>query len=1581
MRRKIQGKLISMFLAATMALSSVVPSYAAEDAAGVLEDDAAGEPQEEELSELETSKEESQEQPKTPAEEDSASLEDEEAPVELFSEEPEELEEYQEEPGLLEEPFADGENTEEYIVYFNTEEGAFVLEKADDQIQEISIGDYIPFPSPADVVKPGYILSGWKSYATGEIFPAGDGEFIEGDAVLSKDLIDDFGDADFEAQWEKIESFRLRVFDNVTTLSLTTGEVYPKDLNYYIPLNNRGRYFEGWMLDSEFVIPERTVVTAPQSDFIAVKEIEGASAHPFREYVPVISLEAVSALIKYDVTFHLNLGGRDVSTHKTYTTMDESIPLDLAAADLSGNSSTEAFDKWIDGDGNEYGDDATVKDVIDNYQDINTRTVSVDLYAQWSATDMYYTIVFDPNGGSGTMDPIKVLFNQEVEITNKFTRTGYDVISWNTAKDGSGRKFEVEVDDIATVKNVTLTNHAKVTLYAQWEPEETDISVYTTDPERCYTEKAEYGKPIDPYDLMRDPHHNLSILKDGYYVKGWNTKDKDGNLQPVDLTVPYDGSYDTIYADFEPIEYKVTYHSNFRDADYTKELTYKVTDDDYIAVDPAKITYASVFEGNEKAIKAAEEMEILAWDLKSGSVASEFTEKELLSKLIDPYGKDAEAAFDVYARWAPEEPYTVVFVAGEGAEGGAFPVSEITVGDKKYYGYKEEFSIGETIVLSGNEFVKKGYSITGWSYANGKGTTKLKAEAAVKDLPVTGDDRAVIVNSIWSTKEDTYKVTYNLDGGKVSSGKLSTSYRYSTGYELPTNIVKDGYTFGGWYSDLYFQNEVTALGRGGEVETGNVTLYAKLIPNSYIINLDPNNGVDDTVILEVGYGEVVDLSLYQFEYAGRKFSKWLLKDTSKKYGAKDKVKNLTKTSGGEVTLIARWNDVKNKITYNYEGGSKVKNPSTYLSSSFAIITEPVRYGYKFVEWVVEPQSSGEARIEAVTEGENAGKWKLTGTDSVTLTAVWRHINYDFEFYRDGTVGAAPAYTFEDLWIDEEMYPEDWVEAAIACGSEDTNGVKGFSRTPGASKPEYDINKTYKLSDICKNIKQPEEGDVIVKLYAVYDASEKYYYIEYDLNEYDYWISGVVLSKNIYTFKKSASVQALPKAVAKGYSFIKWTTGDEEKDARVLTADGTKIAANVAENLYLKPLFESNTYTVTFDFKGAVDTDTGKKLEKKVIKNVDYHDGTYEVKAIEDGKEIIRRVEAYAPDEYGVKDGYMFMGYSYGSGKDQKILQPGDVLRRLTDKSGVTYSAVWEPVGSSVIFSESVIVDGKDSKKLFLDTSSFKKFTVYGDKAYTLPKPKVKGYTFLGWRLVTGIDADLTYDRTGNYVTRINSKNQRGVSLKACFTENTYTLKLDFNGGFFKYPGNDEIMKVWTIDEPVKYSDDVTEVTLVQNFMGLAGRKGYNLKGTYLTLDKAGKKPVTNGRYVTDKNKATVTFYVQWEKVKVLKPKGVSAIITSGSEGEKYLMVDWKNRQEFIDSYYWDEDYIDNMVEVQYSRSPIFLYGNSSFTAYPDDKEDLGQKVNGDRYYVRVRMMVSDSAGEYVYGPWSTVVSTGNNTQN
>lgn len=79
-----------------------------------------------------------------------------------------------------------------------------------------------------------------------------------------------------------------------------------------------------------------------------------------------------------------------------------------------------------------------------------------------------YFIDFNGNNcDEGSMSTIKCTYDSSVKLTgNAFKRKGYTFSGWNTEPDGSG----VSYNDCQTILNLTSSQDAHITLYAQWTP-------------------------------------------------------------------------------------------------------------------------------------------------------------------------------------------------------------------------------------------------------------------------------------------------------------------------------------------------------------------------------------------------------------------------------------------------------------------------------------------------------------------------------------------------------------------------------------------------------------------------------------------------------------------------------------------------------------------------------------------------------------------------------------------------------------------------------------------------------------------------------------------------------------------------------------------------------------------------------------------------------------------------------------------------------------------------------------------------------------------------------------------------------
>ena len=92
------------------------------------------------------------------------------------------------------------------------------------------------------------------------------------------------------------------------------------------------------------------------------------------------------------------------------------------------------------------------------------RTGDLLLKANWQANS--YVIHYDANGGTGTMNPQLLTYNQTVKLAkNTFTKEREQFVGWNTKKDGSGTAYSNEQE----ILNLTAENNGSVTLFAQWK--------------------------------------------------------------------------------------------------------------------------------------------------------------------------------------------------------------------------------------------------------------------------------------------------------------------------------------------------------------------------------------------------------------------------------------------------------------------------------------------------------------------------------------------------------------------------------------------------------------------------------------------------------------------------------------------------------------------------------------------------------------------------------------------------------------------------------------------------------------------------------------------------------------------------------------------------------------------------------------------------------------------------------------------------------------------------------------------------------------------------------------------------------
>ena len=94
-------------------------------------------------------------------------------------------------------------------------------------------------------------------------------------------------------------------------------------------------------------------------------------------------------------------------------------------------------------------------------------TATQTIYARWTANTYYISFNKNAEDATGSMSNMTMRYATAQNLTtNAYSRGNtYGFVNWNTAADGTGTSYS----NGQSVNNLTSTNNATITLYAQWE--------------------------------------------------------------------------------------------------------------------------------------------------------------------------------------------------------------------------------------------------------------------------------------------------------------------------------------------------------------------------------------------------------------------------------------------------------------------------------------------------------------------------------------------------------------------------------------------------------------------------------------------------------------------------------------------------------------------------------------------------------------------------------------------------------------------------------------------------------------------------------------------------------------------------------------------------------------------------------------------------------------------------------------------------------------------------------------------------------------------------------------------------------
>ena len=458
-----------------------------------------------------------------------------------------------------------------------------------------------------------------------------------------------------------------------------------------------------------------------------------------------------------------------------------------------------------------------------------------------------------------------------------------------------------------------------------------------------------------------------------------------------------------------------------------------------------------------------------------------------------------------YANWN-RKTYTIAF-----NNNGGDIVDEVIPSS---YMYEEEVTLP-------SEVFKDGYEFLGW-YDNPN----------FYNDPISKIENGDFGNKTFYAKwlVESYDVVFVTNGGKINSGNIA-KYTYGVPVNLPTDVTYMGYTFAGWCSDEALTSDrIDAISIG---EMGVKTFYAKWTNNSYVVTLNPNEGVirSDNVGSYV-YGSTVELPT-DIVRVGYTFNGWFANPSY----LGSQVQAISATDYGDKEFWAKWTVNDYKVTLNTNGGTITSGEiDSYIYGVGATLPTAknfVKTGATFGGWYADEEFSS-SLVVSIPVNEIGDK---------EFWAKWTDIDYTITYnVNEGQFDETPTSTY--------TYGGDTV--VLLTPTRDGYEFGGWF-----------TNSSYIGSPV----------DYVLPV----ETGNKKFWAKWNVNSYTitYNVDGGTINNGKVTKYIYGTTVILPVDVTKiGYTFDGWYTDDQFTDEPVLTILSTDLGD---KTFYAK--FTVNTYNV------------------------------------------------------------------------------------------------------------------------------------------------------------------------------------------------------------------------------------------------------------------------------------------------------------------------------------------------------------------------------------------------------------------
>ncbi len=511
----------------------------------------------------------------------------------------------------------------------------------------------------------------------------------------------------------------------------------------------------------------------------------------------------------------------------------------------------------------------------------------------------------------------------------------------------------------------------------------------------------------------------------------------------------------------------------------------------------------------------------------------------------------------------------------------------------------------------------------------------------------------------------------------------------------------------------------------GTDTNGNLYYTYYYVVNTYTVHYDANGGTGTMADQAFTYNVGQNLTANNFTRQGYTFAGWAKTATGNvAYENGASVNNLTTTANGTVNLFAKWNTVDYTIQYDTVGGSitSTNHTTTYNINSTVMMPTASKDGYTLTGW--KANSAGNWGPLTYNAGEaTSGKY-----GDVSLTAVWKAVNYSVAFDKNGGTGAQMSNQNFSYGTSQSLSANAYTRDGFT--------FRGWALTSTATDPVYIDRES--VSNLTTT------ANAVVTLYAVWGVNN--YTITYSTD------SGVIRDASYTRSFTVNDVIALPTTVEKtGYTFSGWKPAGNSGTWNAETVYTGTVNSGMIGNVTLQAQWTKDGYAITYVLLDG--TMVGTKYTT-----------TYDIST------AITIPQAR-------KTGYTFGGWlSDGAGNwGVSVYQNGNISAgRYGD---VTLTAQWTGVQYYVQF------NGNNSTSGMMYNQSF----TYGEPGTLNPNEYVRGgYQFKGWATTANATTAAYADRG----TVLNLSPQAGstVTLFAVWEKENYTITYDPAGGTITTPG-------------------------------------------------------------------------------------------------------------------------------------------------------------------------------------------------